>query len=105
VKGRSEEGKKQLLADALAVEAAGVFAMVLELVEPEFAGEITSRVKVPTIGIGSGPRCDGQILVTHDLVGAFPWFRPKFAVAKADVGGAIRAAAAGFVKEVRDGGG
>ncbi len=101
VKGRSEEGKKQLLADALAVEAAGVFAMVLELVEPEFAGEITSRVKVPTIGIGSGPHCDGQILVTHDLVGAFPWFRPKFAVARADVGGAIRAAAEGFVKEVR----
>ncbi|MCE0497665.1 MAG: 3-methyl-2-oxobutanoate hydroxymethyltransferase [Methylacidiphilales bacterium] len=102
VKGRSAEQKEQLMADALAVEEAGVFALVLELVEPEFAGEITSRVKIPTIGIGSGKHCDGQILVTHDLVGAFPWFRPKFAVAKADVAGAIRAAATEFVKEVEN---
>jgi 3-methyl-2-oxobutanoate hydroxymethyltransferase len=101
VKGRSEDEKERLLADALAVEEAGVFALVLELIEPALAGEITSRVKIPTIGIGSGARCDGQILVTHDLVGAFPWFRPKFAVARADVAGAVRAAAAGFVKEVR----
>jgi 3-methyl-2-oxobutanoate hydroxymethyltransferase len=101
IKGRSAEQKEQLLADALAVEEAGAFALVLELVEPEFAAELTARVKIPTIGIGSGERCDGKILVTHDLIGAFPWFRPKFAVAKADVAGAIRAAAAGFVKEVR----
>jgi 3-methyl-2-oxobutanoate hydroxymethyltransferase len=101
IKGRSEDEKERLLADALAVEEAGAFALVLELVQPDFAGEITARVKIPTIGIGSGARCDGQILVTHDLTGAFPWFRPKFAVAKADVAGAIRSAAAQFVKEVR----
>ena len=104
IKGRSEAEKERLLADALAVEKAGAFALVLELVEPELAGEITARLGIPTIGIGSGPHCGGQILVTHDLVGAFPWFRPKFAVAKADIATAIRDAAAGFVRHVKDGG-
>lgn len=103
IKGRSEAEKERLLADALAVEKAGAFALVLELVEPELAGEITARLGIPTIGIGSGPHCGGQILVTHDLVGAFPWFRPKFAVAKADIATAIRDAAAGFVRHVKDG--
>ena len=101
IKGRSEAEKERLLADALAVEEAGAFAIVMELLEPELAGEITARLKVPTIGIGSGAHCGGQILVTHDLVGAFPWFRPKFAVAKADVASAIRGAAEAFVREVR----
>jgi 3-methyl-2-oxobutanoate hydroxymethyltransferase len=101
IKGRSEEGRERLLADALAVEKAGAFALVMELVEPEAAREITARVSIPTIGIGSGPHCYGQILVTHDLVGMFPWFRPKFAVAKADVASAIRGAAADFVREVK----
>ncbi len=91
----------QLLADAQAIEAAGVFAIVLELVEAETAALITSNVGVPTIGIGSGANCDGQILVTHDLVGGFPWFKPKFAVTRADVAGAIRGAAEAFVHEVR----
>jgi 3-methyl-2-oxobutanoate hydroxymethyltransferase len=100
IKGRSDEGKKKLMADALAVEEAGVFAIVMELVEHETAREITEKLKVPTIGIGSGPHCGGQVLVTHDLVGAFPWFRPKFAVAKADVASAIRGAAEEFVREV-----
>ena len=102
IKGRSAEQKEQLLADALAVEEAGAFALVLELVEPELAREITALVSIPTIGIGSGPHCDGQILVTHDLVGAFPWFRPKFAVAKADIASAIRTAAQAFVKQVNE---
>ena len=102
IKGRSAEQKEQLLADALAVEEAGAFALVLELVEPELAREITALVSIPTIGIGSGPHCGGQILVTHDLVGAFPWFRPKFAVAKADIASAIRTAAQAFVKQVHE---
>ena len=102
IKGRSAEQKEQLLADALAVEEAGAFALVLELVEPELAREITALVSIPTIGIGSGPHCGGQILVTHDLVGAFPWFRPKFAVAKADIASAIRTAAQAFVKQVNE---
>ena len=101
IKGRSETERMQLLADAQAIEAAGVFAIVLELVEAETAALITSNVGVPTIGIGSGANCDGQILVTHDLVGGFPWFKPKFAVTRADVAGAIRGAAEAFVHEVR----
>jgi len=101
IKGRSDAEKERLLADALAVEKAGAFALVMELVEPELAREITAALTIPTIGIGSGLHCGGQILVTHDLVGAFPWFRPKFAVAKADVASAIRGAAEAFVREVR----
>jgi 3-methyl-2-oxobutanoate hydroxymethyltransferase len=100
IKGRTEEQRRQLLADALAVQEAGAFAIVMELVEPELAGEITQQVRVPTIGIGSGQGCSGQILVTHDLIGMFPWFRPKFAIAKADVASAIRGAAEAFVRDV-----
>lgn len=100
IKGRSEAEKEKLLADALAVEEAGAFALVMELVEPELARVITDKITIPTIGIGSGDHCYGQILVTHDLVGSFPWFRPKFAVAKADVGSAIRQAAESFVRDV-----
>lgn len=101
IKGRSEVEKERLLVDALAVEKAGAFALVMELVEAETAREITAQLSIPTIGIGSGPHCYGQIMVTHDLIGSFPWFRPKFAVAKADVASAIRDAAAGFVREVK----
>ena len=101
IKGRSEEEKKRLLADALAVEEAGAFAVVMELVEPELAREITAQLAIPTIGIGSGTGCAGQILVTHDLVGAFPWFRPKFAMVKADVASAIRGAAEAYIREVK----
>jgi 3-methyl-2-oxobutanoate hydroxymethyltransferase len=101
IKGRSEAEKARLMADARAVQAAGAFAVVLELVEPELARAITTELAIPTIGIGSGEGCDGQILVTHDLIGAFPWFRPKFAVARADVASAIRSAAEGFVRQVR----
>jgi 3-methyl-2-oxobutanoate hydroxymethyltransferase len=104
IKGRSDSEKERLLADALAVETAGAFAVVLELVEPELARVLTERLTIPTIGIGSGPHCGGQVLVTHDLVGSFPWFRPKFAVAQADVASAIRGAAAGFVRQVKEGG-
>jgi len=101
IKGRSEDERKLLLSDALAVEEAGAFALVMELVEPGLAREITDRVKIPTIGIGSGAGCDGQILVTHDLTGAFPWFRPKFAVARADVASEVRRAAEEFARDVR----
>jgi 3-methyl-2-oxobutanoate hydroxymethyltransferase len=102
IKGRSEAEKERLRADARAVEKAGAFAVVMELVEPELAREMTASLRIPTIGIGSGSGCDGQILVTHDLIGAFPWFRPKFAVAKADVAAAIRGAAEAFIAGVQD---
>lgn len=101
IKGRKDDEKERLRADAAAVEKAGAFAIVMELIEPELAREITESLTIPTIGIGSGPYCRGQILVTHDLVGAFPWFRPKFAVAKADVAAAIRGAAESFIREVK----
>jgi 3-methyl-2-oxobutanoate hydroxymethyltransferase len=101
IKGKTEPERERVMADALALEKAGVIAIVMELVQPDLAREITDRLSIPTIGIGSGPHCFGQILVTHDLVGAFPWFRPKFAVAKADVASAIRGAAEAFVNDVR----
>jgi 3-methyl-2-oxobutanoate hydroxymethyltransferase len=78
IKGRNEGERETLLEDARALEAAGAFAIVLELVTPPVAKEISVALKIPTIGIGSGPDCDGQILVTHDLIGTFPWFTPKF---------------------------
>jgi 3-methyl-2-oxobutanoate hydroxymethyltransferase len=102
IKGRTGAERDRLLADARAVEEAGAFAVVLELVEPETASLITKSIGIPTIGIGSGPGCDGQILVTHDLLGSFPWFRPKFAVARADVAGAIRGAAEAYLRHVTE---
>ena len=101
IKGRSEAEKERLLADAFALQEAGAFALVMELVQPELAREITAGLHIPTIGIGSGTHCAGQVLVIHDLIGAFPWFRPRFAVAKADVASAIRGAAQAFIKEVQ----
>jgi 3-methyl-2-oxobutanoate hydroxymethyltransferase len=103
IKGKTEEGREQLLADARAIEAAGAFAIVLELVEPATAALITKCVGVPTIGIGSGENCDGQILVINDLVGSFPWFKPKFAVSRADVASAIRVAAESYLRDVQGG--
>lgn len=78
IKGKQEAEHQALLADADALAAAGAFAIVLELVTPVVAAEISRRIPIPTIGIGSGRDCDGQILVTHDLVGTFPWFTPRF---------------------------
>ena len=92
VKGKTIEQREALVADALALAEAGAFAIVLELVTPPVAKEITQKVPVPTIGIGSGPDCDGQILVTHDLLGLFPWFRPKFVKPKLNAAEQMRAA-------------
>lgn len=86
IKGRSEEERQALVQDALALERAGAFAIVLELVVPEVAAEVSQRLSIPTIGIGSGRDCDGQILVTQDLTGGFPWFTPKHVVPLARTG-------------------
>jgi len=96
VKGKTSEEASALLDQARAVEAAGAFAVVLELVQPDTAKRISEALHIPTIGIGSGPGCDGQILVTHDLIGLFPWFRPRFAKPEADVASEIRAAVAAY---------
>ena len=84
VKGRKEAEHQALIEDAKALAGAGAFAIVLELVTPPVAKEITEAVSAPTIGIGSGPDCDGQILVTHDLTGSFPWFTPRFVKPRAN---------------------
>jgi 3-methyl-2-oxobutanoate hydroxymethyltransferase len=78
IKGRDDASHAKLLDDAAALAKAGAFAVVLELVTPEVTREITEKFPFATIGIGSGPDCDGQILVTPDLLGTFPWFTPKF---------------------------
>jgi 3-methyl-2-oxobutanoate hydroxymethyltransferase len=77
-KGRTEAEQQALLADADALVAAGAYGIVLELVLPPVAEAITRRIPIPTLGIGSGDGCDGQILVMNDLVGTFPWFTPRF---------------------------
>src|SRR5258708_9450248 len=77
IKGKNEEQRVGLLADAKALTEAGAFAIVLELVTPLVAAEITRLIPIPTIGIGSGSDCDGQILVTFDLIGTFPSFTPR----------------------------
>ncbi len=92
IKGRRLEERTGLLEDADALVSAGVFAIVLELVTPAVAEEITRQVPVPTIGIGSGPYCDGQILVTHDLIGFYPWFTPRHVRPMTQTGEAIRGA-------------
>ena len=101
IKGRSDAERERLLTDATFLEAQGAFSVVLELVTPPVAEEITRTLRIPTIGIGSGPGCDGQVLVVNDLVGSFPWFRPKFARARADVAAEIRGAVRAFAEEVR----
>ena len=103
VKGRTEPEARALLEDARAVEAAGAFAVVLEIVAPKTARLITTEISIPTIGIGSGTDCDGQILVTYDLIGLFPWFQPKFVSPKAQVAGSIREAVAGYIEQIHKG--
>ena len=92
IKGKKDEEHQALLADAQALANAGAFAIVLELVTPPVAKEITGQISIPTIGIGSGPDCDGQILVTHDLIGTFPWFTPRFAKPRANCAAETRSA-------------
>lgn len=101
--GRTAAAAKRLLADALLLQDAGAFAIVLEVVPAEVARLITAHVRVPTIGIGAGPYCDGQVQVFHDLFGLFTDFRPKHAKRYADLGEQIRAAAGRYLAEVRAG--
>ena len=103
LKGKTPEAADALLADAHAVESAGAFAVVLELVQADVAARISAALTIPTIGIGSGPACDGQVLVTHDLIGLFPWFTPKFARQHAQVAASIREAATAFLRETKSG--
>jgi 3-methyl-2-oxobutanoate hydroxymethyltransferase len=92
-----------IVADAQAVAEAGAFALVLECVPADLAARITESVPIPTIGIGAGPHCDGQVLVTPDLLGLFDDFRPKFVRRYADLGTLIKKAAAAYVADVASG--
>jgi 3-methyl-2-oxobutanoate hydroxymethyltransferase len=100
VKGKVESEREALVADAQALVDAGAFAIVLELVAAPVAKELTRTIQVPTIGIGSGPDCDGQILVTTDLLGTFPWFTPKFVKPRLNAADQMRAAIEEWKKSI-----
>jgi 3-methyl-2-oxobutanoate hydroxymethyltransferase len=103
VQGKTADAAEQLLRDAHAVEAAGAFAVVLEAVPRELAAQITRELQIPTIGIGAGPDCDGQILVAHDLLGLTFNAPPKFARQYANVGEVISGAVRAYCDDVRGG--
>jgi len=100
IKGKLESEREALLADAQALAEAGALALILELVAPPVAKELTQKIPVPTIGIGSGPDCDGQILVTTDLLGTFPWFTPKFVKPRLNAADQMRAAIEEWKKSI-----
>jgi 3-methyl-2-oxobutanoate hydroxymethyltransferase len=101
--GRTGAKARQLYADALALQQAGCFAIVLEAVPSRVAGHISAALSIPTIGIGAGPDCDGQVLVWHDLLGITEGPMPRFVKRYADVAGEIRQGLAGFAADVRSG--
>jgi 3-methyl-2-oxobutanoate hydroxymethyltransferase len=103
VQGKTTDSAEQLLRDARAVEAAGAFAIVLEAVPRELAAQITRELRIPTIGIGAGPDCDGQILVANDMLGLTFDHTPKFARKYANVGEAISNAVRNYCNDVRGG--
>jgi len=100
-RGRGPEQAEAIMADALAVAEAGAFALVVEGTVEPLARAITQKVAVPTIGIGASPACDGQVLVTEDMIGLFQAFTPKFVRRYADVGAVVGAAAAAYAADVR----
>ncbi len=103
VQGRQLEAAKKLIDDAKRLEEAGVFAIVLECIPEALSGKITEAVSVPTIGIGAGSGCDGQILVYHDMLGMFSDFRPKFVKIFANAGEIIEQGIRKYADEVRNG--
>jgi 3-methyl-2-oxobutanoate hydroxymethyltransferase len=103
IQGRNVDAGDKLVEDAKVLENAGAFGIVLEMVTEEVAKVITESVSVPTIGIGSGRFCDGQVLVLHDIIGLYPNFAPKFAKRYVDVAGMIKEALQNFTVDVRNG--
>jgi 3-methyl-2-oxobutanoate hydroxymethyltransferase len=102
VQGKTDAAAEQLLADALALQDAGASLLVLEAIPTALADRVTKSLLIPTIGIGAGPGCSGQVLVMHDMLGVFPGHRPKFVKNfmedQSDIAGAIRA----YVQAVKD---
>lgn len=103
VQGKSEEAAKKIIEDALAVQEAGAFAVVLECIPAKLATLVTEKLAIPTIGIGAGNGCDGQVLVYQDMLGMFSDYIPKFAKKFADVGTVMKNAFADYIKEVSEG--
>lgn len=103
LQGKDEAQARKIVEDAVALEAAGCWGVVLELVPAPLAKLITERIRIPTIGIGAGPDCDGQVLVFHDMVGLFSGFTPTFVKRYTEAGATIRAAVARYAEEVRSG--
>jgi len=103
VQGRTEDAAAGIIADARALDEAGVYAIVLEGIPAELAARITRTVSVPTIGIGAGPHCDGQVLVCYDFLGMYQDIRPKFVKRFAELGEAISAATRDYVTQVQGG--
>ncbi len=101
-KGKTDQEADRLVEAALALESAGVFAIVLESVVAPVAKRITKELSVPTIGIGAGAGCDGQIRVLHDVIGAYPWFVPPFATVYGNVATEIKEALAGYKQEIEE---
>ncbi len=103
VQGRDAGGRERLIADAIALEEAGVYSIVLEAIPSDIAREITETVSVPTIGIGGGAGCDGQVLVSYDALGMDETFKPRFVRRYATLGQTIKDAIGRYVADVRDG--
>jgi 3-methyl-2-oxobutanoate hydroxymethyltransferase len=100
---KSKEDAQRLIEDAKALEEAGVFAIVLESIPADLAQTVTAQLSIPTIGIGAGPHCDGQVLVSYDVLGLTEYSAPSFAKRYAQLGEAISEAARTYAQEVRDG--
>jgi 3-methyl-2-oxobutanoate hydroxymethyltransferase len=103
LQGKSGDDAHRLLDEAMALDQVGCFAIVLECVPTELAALITERVSIPTIGIGAGPSCDGQVLVLHDLIGLFDGHTPKFVRQYGNIGAAMKTAIEGYLTDVRSG--
>ncbi|HEY0465645.1 MAG TPA: 3-methyl-2-oxobutanoate hydroxymethyltransferase [Polyangiaceae bacterium] len=103
VQGRAEADAERVLADARAIADAGAYAIVLEGIPSDLGQRITESISIPTIGIGAGPACDGQVLVCYDFLGMYPSLKPKFVKHFAELGAQIVSATQSYVKEVQDG--
>jgi 3-methyl-2-oxobutanoate hydroxymethyltransferase len=103
VQGRQEKARQRILEEAKRLEAAGAFSLVLELVPDTLSEEVTSSISIPTIGIGAGPGCDGQVLVLHDMLGLNPGFQPRFLRRFAELGAAAAEGIDAYVRAVKEG--
>lgn len=103
VQGKDKESADKILEEAIQLDEAGCFSLVLECIPMELAKNITNKIRIPTIGIGAGVHCDGQVLVSHDILGLYGDFKPKFLKSYAEIGNDMKKAFESFTKDVREG--